>query len=114
MVVNIEVRHIRRIRDGPRDNERVEVVGAMSFVGRQATWPAGSVGLRTVSEIMFQSKVQRRGIMGSVSSPGILGNTILITPIILGTTGTRLASIAVLGSHAPTGTILAAFKAVGN
>ena len=114
MVVTVEVRHIRRISGGPRDLERVEVVGAMSFVCRQATWPAGSMGLRTVSEILFQSKTQTRGIAGSVSSPGILGNTIRITPIILGTTGTRLASIAVLGSHAPTGTILAAFKAVGN
>lgn len=113
MVVNVNIRSIRRSRTDRAAEERTEIVGAMSLVGRQTAYPAGSLQLRTISEIVFSSKTQRRGITGSVSSPNNLGNSVLIVPIYTGTTGTRLASLATLGSHSAIGTVLASFTAYG-
>lgn len=105
----IDIRHVDR-REGKGRDEMTDVAGAIRVSSLQATYPAGSFGLRTVVGIVLTPNIPRRGIYGSVSSPGILGNTLRLVATITGTTGTRaVSSIAAIGSPAGAGTVTSAY-----
>ena len=110
----IRIQNTRR-RTG-EDGGMTEVSGQIQVAGAVAAYPAGSFGLRGIADIVFSpaNPLVKRTVVGSISDPiTIIGNTVQLNVVHTGTTGTRLASIATIGSMAASATASANFTAHG-
>lgn len=111
----VEVRHIHRSTRQQR--ERTVVSGVIQVTGRVGSHPVGSYELRHIENLLLTPNTgdTRRAIAGSVRDPNTTyANSVLLRAWITGTSGTRLASIATLGSTPASGAISAAFTAYGH
>ncbi|MGH2626372.1 MAG: hypothetical protein ACRDHY_06945 [Anaerolineales bacterium] len=107
----IEIRH--QARRAGQDRTKTEVAGAITVTGRVGSYPAGSFGLRHIDSFHSSPSpvaAQRRMVFGSVRGPNdSYGNTVLLGVIITGTTGSRSAAQASIGSKAGAGTGASAY-----
>jgi len=118
-VAVVTIRTIRRAsRHGGGDGRYTEITGDIQVVGR-TTVPAGSFKLRFLHQFdVLTSYTRNRAVQGSASGAvganyPAAGNNAVIVPRFSGTTGTRLASIATLGSAVASGTTNFSFRAIG-
>jgi hypothetical protein len=119
----VEIRHVRR-RWSRGDNENMEVAGGIQVTGGVGSHPVGSYQLRHINSLVLGPATNmasgsatgpKRGIAGSVRDPmTTYGNSVRLRSFITGTTGTRLASIATIGSTAVAGAVSAPFIAYGH
>lgn len=98
-----------------RDRESLIVTGRINVTARVGSYPAGSFGLNHVQNVSLTSSTVRRGITGSVRDPETTyRNTVLLRSFIAGSTGTRLLTMAMIGSTSGAGSATAAnFMATG-
>lgn len=111
----VEVRHIRR-RYTRGQQERTEIGGVVQVTGREAAVPSGSFQLRHLDTLLLTPNTgdARRAVAGSVATPnGAFGNSVLLRTYITGSTGTRQATLATIGSTPAAGAVSSSFLAFG-
>jgi len=111
----INIKSINRERIGER--AQIMVAGRIQVSGNVASYPAGSFKLNHIDSILLTPAYpsQRRSVAGSVvGHADSYRNTVRLTALITGSTGTRSTTLAMIGSPAGAGTAAVAnFIATG-
>lgn len=112
-MATIEIRSIDR-RTGSGEREQTQVTGAIRVNSTEAAVPAGSFGLRHLTAIQLTTSYPtKRGLIGSVAAPlGNYGNSVRLSAMITGSTGSRTTTLAMLGSPAGAGTLASGYFTV--